>query len=182
MKKVILIALMALPFTIFGQNFPETDLESLIFINEGYITLSHTMIAPDNSGDQLHRGAANPFCKKIGDFLKKNYPARITSRSAKINFVTHKNGNLKLTYEISIEACGPLEADYYFDHRGGLSSSLTTKDPLLDCDKRAMAQLQNALPIFEQTYGKTQVQNVIASVRRNGETYVVSDYFLISMR
>ena len=159
MKKVILIALMALPFTIFGQNFPETDLESLIFINEGYITLSHTMIAPDNSGDQLHRGAANPFCKKIGDFLKKNYPARITSRSAKINFVTHKNGNLKLTYEISIEACGPL-----------------------DCDKRAMAQLQNALPIFEQTYGKTQVQNVIASVRRNGETYVVSDYFLISMR
>ncbi|MDA3837063.1 MAG: hypothetical protein PF542_05565 [Nanoarchaeota archaeon] len=114
MKKLILtsVIILALIFTVSAQVFTE-DAQVLT-------TVSVSRTAKNNNGDNLHK-VANVFSAKVGDELKRLYPAEYSW--PEVNLECSPAGYITLSYMVEIVRSDSANAKTVFDHRGALSIS-----------------------------------------------------------
>lgn len=203
--RTLILALMVLPMSLFAQNnnLPTTDWDRLLEAHDAQSTstdwgsmikaeakqskipkrtsvyeLTHSFTAADNSGDKLHAGAANIFSDKVGDYLKQNYPSRVDH----VEMSVVSNGKeVTLTYIASISRCDPRDADWYFDHRGALTSWLTQKaDAEKDSKERCSAQIEPAKKSFREKLGEPKVFFVSGyGAWHKGSYYSLTEAFFV---
>lgn len=206
--KTLLLALIVLPVSLFAQNsnLPNTNWDSLLEAHAAQTNttdwdslikaeaqqsgipkranvyeLTHSFSASDNSRDKLHAGAANVFCDKVGDHLKQNYPSRVDH--VELDIVSN-GSQVTLTYIASISGCDPRDADWYFDHRGALTSWLTQKaDAEKDSEKRCSAQIEPARKSFREKLGEPKVYYISGyGTWHKGKYYSLTEAFFAAKK
>jgi hypothetical protein len=131
-------------------------------------TVTATQTFPDNSGDRLHK-TANLFCDEVGNKLKELYPAKTENIEVLLDF---NDGQYAVWYSCEIIRCAYNETEWYFDHRGSMSTSA------YDADRRSRGQIPDVKASFKKAFVKVIIKNTDPIVASCGSRKMyIYEYF-----
>lgn len=121
--------------------------------NNSIDEVTRTRTAVNNAGDYLHQ-IANEFSSEVGKTLKANYPAKVSSIDIEFEY---KNGKYTLTYTAWFEKCSISEHQYYFDHRGAMTTADSKDFAMQDASNRCKNQVDPAVQSFQKSFGSGEL-------------------------
>ncbi len=147
--------------------------------SQSQTVVTKTRTSPNNNNDYLHK-IANDFSSEVGYNLKKLYPAKLKKVSVKLEVI---NGILSLTYTAQIIKCSEQEAQYYFDHRGSLSTDVKSLHALNNAKSRAEEQKTEVVSVFQKVYGNAIiVSENTDQVQYKGYYWAIYESFIAAVK